>query len=202
MIGISDNFDPCVSQAAIRKPETIEVPPPSEAEKPENTQKFSRSNSQSHKPIHRNSLISFASNALAYTSTKKNQTSMKLNRKQNQIALSADDQNINMSTLPQLSPTERYLCGLAHMNEVLSTRKNPNERITAHETCKILIDHVTKITANKRSLLEKGLQETARLDEEEKAKFQACLREKALKLRGKLDHASIVAYDVGIHRNS
>lgn len=88
------------------------------------------------------------------------------------------------------------------MNEVLSARrKNSKEKITASETCSILMDHVMKVTTQKRNLLEKGLVEGSELHEEEKAKFQISLKERAAKLRGKLDHASIVAYDVGICKN-
>ena len=177
-----------MSQTAIRKPQTDE--------KPTLTPKISRSNSQSHGHIHRNSLISFASNAF---NSKKNPTSPHKLQKKTQVALSSDDQKITLSTLPQLSPNERYLCGLAHMNEVmLARRNNSKEKISANETCKILVDHVMKVTTQKRNLLEKGLVDGSELQDEEKAKFQVQLKETAAKLRGKLDHASIVAYDVGI----
>lgn len=87
------------------------------------------------------------------------------------------------------------------MNEVLlARRKNPTVKITARETCSILVDHVTKVTAHKRTILEKGLLEAASLEETARKEFQASLRERAMKLRGKLDHATIVAYDVGALR--
>jgi len=88
------------------------------------------------------------------------------------------------------------------MNEVLTLRRQAlsGEKITAGETCRLLMDHVMKVTALKRSLLEEGLLEAAGLAESERAPFQAALRERALKVRGKLDHASIVAFDVGIYK--
>ncbi len=56
-----------------------------------------------------------------------------------------------------------------------------------------------KLTSDKREMLEKGMFEASTIqNDEEKKKFQASLRENVLKLRGKLDHASIVAYDVGL----
>ena len=84
------------------------------------------------------------------------------------------------------------------MNEILSRNKTLNETISAQETCAILIEHVLKLTSDKRDILEKGMLEAANIEnDEEKARFQATLREKVLKIRGKLDHASIVAYEVG-----
>ena len=111
---------------------------------------------------------------------------------------SADDQTINLSSLPEMSPYERYVCSLAHMNEILLRNKTLNETVSAQETCAILIEHVMKLTAEKRGILEEGLAEAAKFEnEEEKMKFQAGLRERVQKIRGKLDHASIVAYEVG-----
>lgn len=84
------------------------------------------------------------------------------------------------------------------MNEVLLARRsNPSAKITARETCSVLVDHVMKVTSNKRTVLEKGLLEAASLEETARKDFQASLKERATKLRGKLDHATIVAYEVG-----
>lgn len=194
--GISDNFDPCVSQTAVRKKD---IDPGSAKDLEGNSEKLN-ANGHSHNHMHRNSLISFASTALNYTKKSNGQTNApRINQRRNPIQLSSDDQKISTTTLPQLSPNERYLCSLAHMNEVLLKRKKKStDKITAHEMCVTLVEHVMKVTALKRNLLEKGLTEAANLNEDERQKFQANLREKSLKLRGKLDHASIVAYDVGI----
>ncbi|RNA45124.1 hypothetical protein BpHYR1_033034 [Brachionus plicatilis] len=120
-------------------------------------------------------------------------------RKQGNRNSMMDNVEKNLADLPEMSPYERYACGLAHMNEILLRNKTPNENLSAQETCAILIDHVVKLTAEKRDLLEKGLLEASQIeDSEKKAKFQADLRQKSLKLRGKLDHASIVAYEVSL----
>lgn len=111
----------------------------------------------------------------------------------------ADSLEKNLINLPEMSPYERYACALAHMNEILLRNKTPNESLSAQETCANLIDHVLKLTSEKRDLLEKGLLEASQIeDNEKKSKFQADLRQKSLKLRGKLDHASIVAYEVSL----
>ena len=111
---------------------------------------------------------------------------------------SVDDQSVQLSSLPEMSPYERYVCSLAHMNEILLRNRTLEETLSAQETCAILIEHVMRLTASKRDILESGLVEAARIENDaERAKFQASLRERAQKMRGKLDHASIVAYEIG-----
>ena len=181
--GVSDNLDPCVSQTARRK----------EANEMDNIHdkarlgaKLSRSASQSHKNLNKKSLfIASSTPASAY------------NDKKSTITMSMDDQSVNLSSLPSMSPYERYICCLAHMNEILLRNNTLNETLSAQEACAILIDHVVRLTATKREILEKGILEASNLKEEERQKFQASLREKVQKLRGKLDHSSIVAYEVG-----
>lgn len=120
-------------------------------------------------------------------------------RKQADLNSGSDIETKSLVNLPEMSPYERYACSLTHMSEILLRNKTPNDSISAQETCAILIDHVLKLTAEKRNLLEKGLLEASKIeDAEKKAQFQADLRQKSLKLRGKLDHASIVAYEVSI----
>lgn len=112
--------------------------------------------------------------------------------------VSVDDQTVNLSTLPKMSPYERYVCSLTHMNEILLRNKALNDTISARECCAILIEHVMKLTQTKRDILEKGLLDASKIENEvDRAKFQAELRDKTLKIRGKLDHASIVAFEVG-----
>jgi len=61
----------------------------------------------------------------------------------------------------------------------------------------MLIEHVVKLTEPKRQLLENGFANIASINnDEEKLKFQIKLRDDALKLNGKLDHASIVAFEI------
>jgi hypothetical protein len=61
----------------------------------------------------------------------------------------------------------------------------------------MLIEHVVKLTEPKRQLLENGFANIATINnDQEKLKFQLKLRDDALKLNGKLDHASIVAFEI------
>ncbi len=206
--GISDNFDPCVSQTATRK---LETPEASRAELPYSSnilhtsdcskeENPGSSNSQSQVLFHRNSLVSFASGALNYTKFKSSSNHHHSSKAITEISIYSGEQKVGSSSLPELNSTERYLCGLSHMKEVLNSRDDSSEdKLTARRTCKLLVDHVIKVTAQKRGILENGLLEAASLEESEKAKFQASLKEQALRLRGKLDHASIVAFHVGIY---
>ena len=146
--------------------------------------KLSRSASQSHKNLNKKSLFLTSSSSSS--------------EKKSTIAMSMDDQSVNLSSLPSMSPYERYVCSLAHMNEILLRNNTLNETLSAQEACAILIEHVVRLTAIKRDILEKGILEASSLKEEERQKFQASLREKVQKLRGKLDHASIAAYEVGL----
>ena len=193
-LGISDNLDPCVSQTAVRKIESENVSPLGKDQNLTDSNKCNQANnSPPFRIFHRSSLISLASHA--FSSRKSNESNIKIPTRK-----TADDQTIKK--LPHLSPNERYQCSLAHMNEILLRNKNLNEKISAQETCTLLTEHVIKLTALKRNLLEKGLLDASHLANEEKVKFQAALREKALNVRGKLDHASIVAYEVGTIKNT
>lgn len=152
-----------------------------------NGHKLNRCASQSHKNLNKNSLFS--------TPVEANRDKMDGDQEK---PTSVDDQIVHLSSLPEMSPYERYMCSLAHMNEILLRNRTLNETISAQETCAVLIEHVMRLTAAKREILECGLIEASGIeDEKERIKYQACLRERAQKVRGKLDHASIVAYEVG-----
>ncbi len=160
------------------------IPPPSQNIAHHHaTAKLSRSSSQSHKTLNKNN----------FTNKTVDSSSKTLSN-----AVSVDDQTVNLSTLPEMTPYERYVCSLTHMNEILLRNKALNDSISAQECCAILIEHVMKLTQMKRDILEKGLLDASKIENDvERAKFQADLRERSLKIRGKLDHASIVAFEVG-----
>jgi serine/threonine protein phosphatase PrpC len=181
--GVSDNLDPCVSQTARRKVTVAEINYSNDNLKDDDGSRIYR---------HKGSMTTLTGYSNTITRTEQQQEIVNTIQKQ-----SNDDQLINLSSLPQVNAYERYIVSLAHMNEIILRNKTLNETISAQETCAILIDHVLKLTALKRETLEAGLLEASKLNEDDKIKFQANLREKVLKLRGKLDHASIVAYECG-----
>lgn len=119
-------------------------------------------------------------------------------RKTQQQNTTSNNQNPNVlnEQLPEMDPYERYLCSLNHMNEVLNRNRTLSDTISAQELCAMLIEHVVKLTEQKRQLLENGFYQLSTIkSDEEKLKFQMKLREDALKLHGKLDHASVVAFE-------
>lgn len=197
--GVSDNLDPIVSQTARKQVqvESAQLEATNETKQPKNQQnanktgqKLNRCASQSHKNLNKSALIALSATTTEVKCENGNNGSGNL--------LSVDDQTVHLSSLPEMSPYERYVCSLAHMNEILLRNHTLEDTVSAQETCAILIEHVMRLTATKRDLLEAGLVQAASIeDDAERAKFQAGLRERAHRVRGKLDHASIVAYEVG-----
>ena len=185
-----------VSQSARRKANENTSPTPDDAiqsssSKPVSGAKLNRSASQSHKSLNKNRPSLTPDHQIPNSPNSTLSSAGKLSQSQ-------DDQNLNVSSLPQMSPYERYVCSFAHMNELLLRNKKITENLSAQETCAILIEHVLKLTAPKRDLLERGLLEASQMtNEAERTEYQAKLREKVQKIRGKLDHASIVAHEVG-----
>ena len=109
----------------------------------------------------------------------------------------ARKKNSNNYDLPTMEPIDRYLCSLNHMYEILMRNRTLNDTISAQEVCAMLIEHVVKLTEPKRQVLENGFANIASIkNDEEKLKCQIKLRDDALKLNGKLDHASIVAFEI------
>ncbi len=185
--GVSDNLDPIVSQTARRVTQILE--PSLNSKKTNDSARRDSASSNS---------IKLKKSPSSVNSSPKSLNQSKANETEALDENFADDQSINLSSLPEMSPYERYICSLAHMNEILLRNKTLNDELSAQETCAILIEHVMRLTANKREILEKGFVDAASLNsEDEKKEFQARLRERVQKLRGKLDHASICAYEVG-----
>jgi serine/threonine protein phosphatase PrpC len=123
--GVSDNLDPIVSQVATRKSTDNEQQPSSGRSPTKTGNKLNRSSSQSFKQTNKRSFLAGLSNE-------------KQERQHSPIkGMSVDDQSINLSTLPQMSPYERFICSLAHMNEILLRNKTLNEQLSAQETCNL-----------------------------------------------------------------
>lgn len=115
----------------------------------------------------------------------------------NNNSLKKSKEDLAIDDLPEMEPYERYLCSLKHLNEVLNRNVTLNDTISAQESCAMLIEHVVKLSEKKRQLLEKGFTEAAAIKtDDERLKYQIKLREEVQKLHGKLDHASIVAFEV------
>ncbi len=199
-------MDPIVSQTARRQSQQQNQTPQQQQQQPDSEsspKSNGKSNSKSSNKLSNGNKMkkspSFSSTQLsASVSSEKISGLHNTTENSDRKTISQDDQALNLSSLPEMSPYERYICSLAHMNEILLRNKTLNDDVSAQETCAILIEHVMRLTANKREILEKGLVEASTLPtEKERMEYQSGLRERVQKLRGKLDHASICAYEVG-----
>lgn len=120
------------------------------------------------------------------------------------------------STLPLVTGAQRHQLTLLRMTDLLTYGINGTLRpcTTAKQLCQLLIDFATCITSAKRKMLEQRelyyrivTDKDGRRKEVEYTKHQQKMARKRMvegstfsSLPGKLDHASIVAYTVGLER--
>ncbi|XP_065657151.1 uncharacterized protein LOC136082297 isoform X2 [Hydra vulgaris] len=101
-----------------------------------------------------------------------------------------------------LTPHERQDAILNRMtkviNEITSKNSDEGEVVTADNVCGSIINFVVKRTAEKRRVLEKLQMKKKNSPNEKKNKDN--IKKILEDVPGKLDHASIVAYQVGIHK--
>jgi len=98
----------------------------------------------------------------------------------------------------QIPPTlmtayERHLGSLQRM--YLSIADN-DEQLNALDLCNRLLQYTIRLTEELRQIIEKGVRENEGIEGSERNRFEIEMRDKVGKIPGKLDHASIVAYQV------
>ncbi|UJR08694.1 hypothetical protein I4U23_012952 [Adineta vaga] len=100
-----------------------------------------------------------------------------------------------ISTTPPVLMTayERHLSSLNQMQ--LSIASN-GEQMNARELCNRLMKYVLRLTDELRQTIEQGVRENEETEGSDRSKFELKMRNKVGKIPGKLDHASIVAYQV------
>lgn len=104
-----------------------------------------------------------------------------------------------MGGLPKMDAVERHIQSLRAMEGVIRTFEEMREgTCTAQELCADLTQHVLKLTDSRRKVLENPTvyKHEAELSKKEKRRRDKRLRESMLMMPGKLDHASVVAYEV------
>ncbi|KAK3607944.1 hypothetical protein CHS0354_006539 [Potamilus streckersoni] len=103
---------------------------------------------------------------------------------------------------PEMEPKERHIYALKEMERIVHEFELlTEEQCSAQELCGALVQHVLSLTDTKRKVLENpDLYARRRLSQKEKTKRDSEIVEKMSQAPGKLDHASIVAYEVGIMR--
>jgi hypothetical protein len=103
------------------------------------------------------------------------------------------------STISQTPPMlmnayERHLCSLHHMH--LSIADKEEEQLNAFDLCNRLLKHVIRLTDEQRYTIEQGVRENEGVEGSARNRFEMEMRNKVGKIPGKLDHASIVVYQV------
>lgn len=101
---------------------------------------------------------------------------------------------------PEMEPSERHLYAMKQMERVVyEFELVTEEQCSAQELCGALVQHVLSLTDAKRKILENPqLYVRRKLTMKEKEKRDSDIVNQMAKAPGKLDHASIVAFEVGV----
>ncbi|XP_052252786.1 PP2C-like domain-containing protein CG9801 [Dreissena polymorpha] len=100
---------------------------------------------------------------------------------------------------PVMQPKERHVYAMKEMERVLHEHElATEEQISAQELCSAMVQHVLMVTDPKRKVLENPeLYKRKKMSQNDKQKRDSEIVSKMSESPGKLDHASIVAYEVG-----
>ncbi|XP_025081235.1 uncharacterized protein LOC112556438 isoform X2 [Pomacea canaliculata] len=122
----------------------------------------------------------------------------------------ADDSNFNktvpnnpngslLHSKPEMTPKERHVYSMKEMERVIHEYELlTEEQCSAQEFCSAMVQHVLTVTDGKRKILENpALYAKRKLTSAERKRRDSEIVEKMSKAPGKLDHASIIAFEVG-----
>lgn len=100
---------------------------------------------------------------------------------------------------PELSPKERHVYALKEMERVVHEYELVTEEVcSAQSFCSALLQHVLTITDQKRKIIENpAIYAKRKMTKKDRQTRDSEIVEKMSKAPGKLDHASIVAVEVG-----
>ncbi|CAB3403902.1 unnamed protein product [Caenorhabditis bovis] len=166
--GVSDNFDPVVGKFCVIKK--------SESENKEN----------SHLPPRQNRALDISTNDSKNREFAKNRTCA--------------------ASLPCVDAAGRHSLMLLRMRDIISNGLTPatptlpirSPDVTASLLCQRLIQFATQLSQAKRRVLENPeLYKKEKMTRTEQKQRRKMVREKIAEMPGKLDHASVVAYEVG-----
>ncbi|XP_049953674.1 PP2C-like domain-containing protein CG9801 [Schistocerca serialis cubense] len=175
--GVSDNFDPVVGKFAV-------LPPAQPSSSAENTKT--------------------AGNTMNITgSTMKVQST-------NTSSRANANSDILPSSLPTVQAYQRHELSLLRMEDLLKNGVSGNGPPCddAKTLCELLLDFATRLTAAKRHILEdpdlyytvsENSDQLKELSKSEQRTRRKKVCEKLAMVPGKLDHATVVAYKVGVH---
>ena len=103
---------------------------------------------------------------------------------------------------PEMEPKERHIYALKEMERIVHEFELvTEEECSAQELCSALAQHVLLMTDKKRKVLENpDLYKKRKMSQKDKIRRDSEIVSKMSAAPGKLDHASIVAYEVGLFR--
>lgn len=104
----------------------------------------------------------------------------------------------NNDTQPEMPPMlmtayERHLYTL---HRIYSSIAVNNEPICALDLCNRILQYVIRLTEEQRQIIEQCVRELDGLEGAERQKFELQIKDKVVKLPGKLDHASLVVFQI------
>lgn len=103
---------------------------------------------------------------------------------------------------PEMDPRERHIYAMKEMERIVHEYELvTEEQCSAQELCSAMVQHVLTLTDQKRKVLENPeLYKRKKLTEQDKKQRDSEIVSKMSEAPGKLDHASIVAYEVCLWR--
>ena len=103
---------------------------------------------------------------------------------------------------PEMEPKERHIYAMKEMERIVHEHELvTEEQCSAQELCSAMVQHVLLLTDPKRKVLENPeLYARKRLSQKDRKRRDSEIVSKMSLSPGKLDHASIVAYEVGVKK--
>lgn len=100
---------------------------------------------------------------------------------------------------PEMEPKERHIYAMKEMERIVHEHELvTEEQVSAQELCSAMVQHVLMLTDQKRKVLENpDLYRRKRMSQKEKQRRDSEIVSKMSEAPGKLDHASIVSYEIG-----
>lgn len=101
----------------------------------------------------------------------------------------------------EMLPQERHQFLMKGMELVIHEYELEIERdISAEDLCTALTDHVTKLTKSKRLVIENPQLYNRQYKAKQRKKIEETIRKTLKTMPGKLDHASVIAYEAGMYK--
>lgn len=121
------------------------------------------------------------------------------------IAVPGRKDSLTLSSVDQkaeMLPHERHLFAMKGMERIIHEYELETEAdISAQELCMALNNHVTNLTQPKRLVIENPAYYSRQFKAKERRKIEETIKTTIRTMPGKLDHATVVAYEAGVYRD-